>query len=206
MSNVKQDNVSVIDAAINKAKARKATKSGDKSEGSKEPKVPGTKRPRLSDEEKASRQANRDAERATKKASRDEARQAKRAMRDANKAPAHIAKVAKAFAKLPVLNETAQVAFGDITSNFSRDQVAAIAAHLNHFNRAKATERALSQKLEQGMSVRIVGGDSRFIGKVGTVSKAQRIRCYVEVEGAKKPVYLFTSDVEVMNAAQATGT
>ena len=83
-----------------------------------------------------------------------------------------------------------------------------LALHLQHFNRVKATERALGQRVVQGTSVRIVAGDPRFIGLSGTVVKAQRIRCYVEVPGIKKPVYLFTSDVEVQStSAQAsTGT
>ena len=100
-----------------------------------------------------------------------------------------------------------QLTFNEVTTNFSAEQITALALHLQHFNRVKATERALNQKIEAGMSVRIIGGDPKYIGMTGTVSKAQRIRCYVEVPGIKKPVYLFTSDVEPSREAPAaTGT
>jgi hypothetical protein len=82
-----------------------------------------------------------------------------------------------------------------------------LALHIQHFNRVKATERALDQRVVQGTPVRIIGGDPKFMGMTGTVTKAQRIRCYVTVPGAKREVYLFTSDVEVLEAVQsATGT
>jgi flagellar biosynthesis GTPase FlhF len=213
MSDSKSD-VSAIDKAIAAARARKAAKGTDGSSNTNTaPKTPKAdkgeatpKRPRLTDEEKAAREQARSEERAAKKAARDEARAAKRAERDNSKRTPHMSKVAKAAAKLPSLNDSAQVLFNDITANYSRDQVNAIALHLQHFNRVKATERALGQTIEAGMAVTIVGGDSRFVGQTGTVVKAQRIRCYVEVAGAKKPVYLFTSDVEPASAAAAART
>lgn len=213
------DQISAIDKAIQAAQARKAAKSGtsDASEASanepKAPKAPKTpkapkepKRPRLTDEEKAARTAAKDAERATKKAEREAARAAKKAARESERRTPHMSKVEKAAAKLPTLSAEAQETFNGITANFSAAQVSAIAAHLGHFNRVKATERALSQTVGTGDTVRIVSGDPRFIGQTGTVAKAQRIRCYVEVAGAKKPVYLFTSDVELVSAAPVAKT
>lgn len=209
------DNISEIDKAILKAQARKAAKNGaaegtDASATPKAPKAPKApkepKRPRLTDEEKAARTAAKDAERATKKAEREAARAAKRAAKDAERKTPHMSKVDKAASKLPTLNEQAQIAFNDITANFSASQVSAIAAHLSHFNRVKATERALGQTISTGDTVRIVSGDPRFIGQTGEVFKAQRIRCYVTVAGAKKPVYLFTSDVELVSAAASAKT
>ena len=208
------DNISAIDKAIQAAQARKAAKSGDTnvtSEASatpKAPKAPKTpkapsepKRPRLSDEEKTARTAARDAERATNKATRDVARAAKQAAKQADRKAPHMSKVEKAASKLPTLSEQAQLTVNDITANFSASVVSAIAAHLGHFNRVKATERALGQTIATGDTVKIVSGDSRFVGQTGEVFKAQRIRCYVTVAGAKKPVYLFTSDVELVSAA-----
>ncbi len=208
------ENISAIDQAINAAKARKAAKSGIVAEDgtvtespkpAKAPKAPKEKaepkRPRLSDEEKAAKVAARDAERATKKAERDIARSVKKAAKAAEVKTPHMSKVAKAASKLPALTASSEELFGDITVNFPSDQIAALAAHLTHFNRVKATERALNQKIATGDAVRIVGGDARFIGMTGVVTKAQRIRCYVEVANAKKPVYLFTSDVELVAVA-----
>ncbi len=200
MSDNKTD-MTKIDAALNAAKARKGRRSGENTDNTQtvsEGSTPAVKRARLTDEEKAARQATKDADRAEKKAARTIARDARRAEKLANKPTAHLAKVAKAASKLPELNADAQIVFNDITTNYSRDQVNAIARHLEHFNREQATKRALEQKIEAGARVRIVGGDSRYVGQEGTVFKAQRIRCYVTVEGAKKPIYCFTSEVEVI--------
>lgn len=198
-----------IDAALRAAEARKAQKAlasgkatpANKSTTSKTTASPA--KPRLTEDEKAKRAKERETERAERKAKKDAERAAKKAEKDASKKPAHMLKVQKAAAKLPALNEQANIVVNDITSNFSQAQVAAISLHLQHFNRVKATERALTQKVEAGMTVKIVGGDPRFIGMTGTVDKAQRIRCYVNVASMKKPVYLYTSDVQVSTAKAA---
>jgi hypothetical protein len=203
-------NVSEIDKALNAAKARSAAKKGTAAstekparapKPAKEPSAP--KRPRLTDEEKAARASAKSTEQAAKKAARLEARAAKQAARAANRAPAHLKKVDKAAERLPRLTDQAQLEFNSITASFGRDQVAALAAHLSHFNRVQATTRALDQRLTAGMQVRIVSGDPRFVGQVGTVVKSQRIRCYIEVTGAKKPLYCFTSDVTPISSVNA---
>lgn len=198
-------NVSEIDKAIQAAKARKEAKSGTKGatvEGTKPAKAQGEPKAiaasnKPTDAEKAAKQAQRDAERAAKKLERDTAREAKAAEKAASQVAkvAHMSKVDKAKTRLPALSVAAQVAVDDVTSNFSAADVAAIAAWLGHFNRAQATARALTAKLAVGDHVRITGGDPRYVGMVGTVTKAQRIRCYVDVSGVAKPVYLFSSEV-----------
>jgi flagellar biosynthesis GTPase FlhF len=205
--------VTELDKALASVKARKAAKQGTTAtstsekpakapKAAKEPSAP--KRPRLTDEQKAEREAEKTRVRNEKKAARDAARATKKAERDAAKQPAHMRKVMKAAEKLGTLDEQSQLLFNEATANLSAAELAKLANHIQHFNRVQATQRALSQSIEEGMSVRIVGGDPRFIGQTGTVAKAQRIRCYVTVEGAKKPVYLFTSDVEpVTQAAKA---
>lgn len=211
MNTENKTDFSKIDAVLKQATDRKNKRAGitgsATAPGEMSPRVaPANKRPRLSDQEKAQRLAEKEADRIARKAARIHERDAKRAEKNANKPAAHLAKVEKAANRLPVLNDLAQVTVNDITTNFSRDQINAISAHLSHFNRLQATKRALEQRLEKGMQVRIVGGDSRYVGQVGEVFKAQRIRCYVTVEGAKKPIYLFTSEVELVAAASATGT
>lgn len=201
--------IMAIDRAIEAARARKSARDGTAGaratpEAPKEPNAP--KRPRLTDEEKAARKAARDAERAAKRAEREAARAARRAAREAERRTPHMRKVEKAASRLPPLSAEAEVAFNDITANFSAAMVSAIAAHLTHFNRVKATERALGRTFNAGDVVRIVGGDPRFVGQVGEVFKAQRIRCYVTVPGAKRPVYLFTSDIELVEAAPVAKT
>lgn len=189
-----------IDAIVNAARAKKASRA-EVPRGSSPEATDSGKKVKLSAEEKAARQAQRDAEKATKRAQRE----ARRAEKNSLKATPHLAKVAKAASRLPNLSDTAIKTFNEVTLNFSREMVGALALHLQHFNRRQATERALGQKIEAGMKVRITAGDSRYVGQVATVTKAQRIRCYVSIPGVKKDVYLFTSDVEPATNA-ATGT
>lgn len=193
--------IPAIDTALNAAKARKATRTGSKPAGDK---TTVTKRPRLSDEEKASKQAAKEQERAAKKAQRDADRAAKRAEREAGKSPAHMKKVSAAAAKLTPLSTAAQLLFNEAIANLPSSDLGALANHIAMFNRTKSTERALATKLEVGQQVTIVSGDPRYIGKVGTVHKAQRIRVYVSVDGFKKDAYLFTSDcIPVQPAAKS---
>ncbi len=203
--------VSAIDKALAAANERKAMKANNgepkAAKPAKEaaaPKEP--KKPRQTDEEKAAKLALRDTERAAKKATRDEARATKLAERNANKSPAHMKKVEKAAEKLGALGQAATLLFNEATTNLSATELATLALRIQHFNRVKATERALTQKITVGQSVEIVGGDPRFIGKTGTIAKAQRIRCYVTVEGLNKPIYLFTSDVAVTTTEALSAT
>jgi hypothetical protein len=197
--------VSEIDLAIQKAQARRAAKS-DKSAEPKAPKaekVPNEpKRPRLTDDEKKAKDAQRAEERVVRSSARAAIRAEKLAAKSANKSPAHMKKVARAAERLAPLEQAELLLFNEATSNLTAAQLANLAAHISHFNRVKATERALTQTVTVGNEVTVISGDSRYIGKVGTVTKAQRIRCYVQVEGQAKPLYLFTSDVSV-NAAAA---
>jgi hypothetical protein len=191
MQNASDNKLSAIDKALAAAKARKAMKeatqvTGDETSALKTPATKPMKK--VDDGARAEAKKLRDAER--------EARRAAKAV--APKGPVHMKKIAKAASKLPTISAEAQRLFDEITTNFSAEQVTSLALHLQHFNRTKATERALGQRVEAGSNVRIVGGDPRFIGKLGTVDRAQRIRCYVNVPGFKRPVYLFTSDVELV--------
>ena len=217
--------LSAIDKALAAAKARKAAKDAS---ASSEPAVAmakpvkaelakGKKSPSTDDEAKAERKATREANKANKlskleaeRADRRGARAAAKAEKLAalqalndNKKPAHMKKVEKAGAKLPKLNDQAAVIFSDIISNFDAATIASISLHLQHHNRVAATERARNVRIEQGDLVRIIGGDPRFIGLTGIVDRSQRIRCYVEIEG-RKPIYLFTSDVELITRSDDT--
>jgi len=198
-----EDKSSAIDRALAAAMARKAARDGG-GEVTASPAltlnekigkaIPNSKS--VADA-KAQRQAEREASMSTRKAER-EARKAAKAAEDADKRPVHMAKVARAASKLPQLSTDASDAFATLTTKLATDQIAALALHLQHHNRVAATQNALTVKMTTGTAVRIVGGDPRFIGKTGVVSKAQRIRCYVAIEGVAKPVYCFTSDVNTV--------
>jgi hypothetical protein len=201
--------LSKIDAAIAAAKARKAAREAQESEeGTSSSQENSVKKVKLSAEERAKKKEAILVERAARKAAQLVEREAKRAAKaSAGEKPTRISKVDRAGAKLPRLLDTAQAIFEDITVNLGAEQLAALAQHILHHNRVKSTERAQGAKLEVGQRVRITGGDPKWYGVHGTLSKVQRIRCFVEVPGANKPVYLFTSDVEpIADDVPRTGT
>jgi hypothetical protein len=170
--------------------------------GNRSDKETGAGRPRLSDEEKAARQVKRDVENAAKEV----ARAAKRAENAAKRGTPHMKKVEKAIARLPKLEAAAQRTFDELTASFGNADIAALAAHLSMFNRLQSTKRAGNMQVESGQQVRIVGGEARFIGELGTVGKVSRIRAHVVLESNGKTAYCFISDLEVMGAATQSRT
>lgn len=217
------DSISMIDKAIAAANARKAAKAALNGEGGSAPAM-GTKQASSkvgntqTDEAKAEAKRAKDAERALKReqlnkerAERQEkrktereAKKAERMTKQSSKVP-HMGKVEKAGARLPELTPAAQELINEATANFTATQLAAIALHIQHFNRTKATERALSgPELTEGTIVKIIAGDPKFIGMVGFLSKVQRIRCYVSVDGIDRDIYLFRSDVEAVDVPANT--
>lgn len=198
------------DAQDRKAK-RQATAKGETSEAdaTSAPTPKADKpvaKPKITEEEKAAKQAAKDVESTAKKAARELERDAKKAQREADRKPAHLRKVQRAAERLSPLGQGAQLLFNEATAGLSAADLASLALHIQHFNRENATVRALSQKLNTGDHVTFVGGDPRYIGKTGTVNKSQRIRCYIDVPGSKKPVYCFTSDVAPVAAPAAEAT
>lgn len=169
-----------IDAAIAKAKAR----ASDRKKSGAEP-------------------ADRDAARQAAAEQRRAEREARKAAKASIQKPtAHMTKVEKAGAKLPSLGAVARNIFDEVTTNLSSEQRTALALHLQHFNRVQATTRALTAgDLKVGQLVTITGGDPKYIGMTGAIETLRRIRCFVAVPGVKKPVYLFTSDVEPTEGA-----
>jgi hypothetical protein len=208
--------LSAIDKALAAAKARAAARinlddDAPKAKADKPSKEPKAKKETQPDCAKQQKKEALNLARAAAKAKRDAERDARRAAKAADagsKKSAHMKKVEKAGSKLPQLNAAAQEHFNELTTNLSRAQLAALALHLQHFNRVKATEMAAGRSYKQGQPVRIVGGDPKFIGMQGTIDSARPLRCFVNVPGVRKPVYLFTSDIEPVEEAPlaATGT
>jgi hypothetical protein len=194
--------LSAIDKALAAAAARRAARSGEQTGSLRLSEEPTGKKAKAAPAEKPSSddKAARSVSRAAKRKAEREERKASKVAEAASKKPAHMKKVERAASKLPALNDSAQLLFNEAVGNFSADQLTAIALHLQHFNRVKATERAVGQRVETGARVRIVGGDPKFIGREGVVELARRIRVFVNVPGFSKPAYCFTSDVEVLAA------
>jgi len=196
--------VSDIDKALAAAQARRAAKAAGSTETDNTEECPVTTatgeapaakpaKPRLSDAERAVR----DEARKQAAAERKTVREAARAERKANNVVrvAHMAKVEKAAERLLPLGDAAELIFNESTTNLSAAELANLANHISHYNRVKATERAVTQKLDVGQIVNVTGGDPRYIGRVGTLAKVQRIRVYVTVDGLSKDLYLFSSEV-----------
>ena len=220
--------ISKIDQAIAAAKARKAARASAESgeltldddsatssekKTSKEKaakKVPEKKDVSAERAEKAALRAKeaeeKKAQREARREERNRAAAEKKAEREANRKPAHMSKIAKAEAALPCLSDNARELYNEIIASLPADAISALALRLQHYNRVVATERALGTKIESGSRIRVVGGDPRWIGTIGTVSRAQRIRCYVDVDNSSKELYLFTSDVELLEEEVVTET
>jgi hypothetical protein len=128
------------------------------------------------------------------KAERKSVREAKRAEKEAARPPKHSAKVATARNRLPKLDDGLTGTFDRLVGELTNVQLETLSSHLALTARERRTSAAISKTVKQGQVVRIVDGDAGYVGQVGTVVKANRIRCYVEVDG--NPLYLFTSDVE----------
>jgi hypothetical protein len=226
--NFRAQQLSAIDRALAAAKSRRAQKEGtavvddttaadqsDDANSDGAPKVKAVEKTVLTAEQREEKKLQREAEKHVKmvaleaqcvarKADKAEKRASKKKTSGSASGPVHMKKIATAAAKLPQLNSDAQLAFNDLTTNFSGAQLTTLALHLAHHNRTVSTQRASTVQLKVGQSVCIAGGDHRFIGKVGVISKVQRIRCYVNIPGMEKPHYCFTSDVTRVVEAEPT--
>lgn len=214
------DGVSAMDRAIRAAQARKAAKEGKAPEGVKVTKVPEGKSgkapnpksagaksgapAKVSEKDRAAAQAKILADREARKAAKAAESAQKRAAALAARKPAHMSKVLKAGEKLPALTPDAQEAFQLLTSSLSTVALASLALHIGHFCRVSATAASASVTLKENMTVRITGGDPRYIGMIGTVDSVRRIRCFIDVpEVTEKLVYCFIADVEPCEEPEA---
>ncbi len=201
-------NVSAIDRALAAAKARKAVKEGI-TDAAPMPRKAEKSEPKPDAAAKAAAKAEKEAQKAAKKAERDAAREARKADKadKADKKPAHMKKVERAFSKLPALSEATQLIFNEATCNLSAQQLDAMAQHILHHNRTMATANAMkTEPLRVGDTVRITGGDPKFVGMVGTVVKSRQLRAKIQVPGMEKLVYIFTGQAEpVAQPAAAVG-
>lgn len=138
--------------------------------------------------------------------------------------PAHMPKVDKVANQLPKLSDDAMTLF-TAANNLSTADIVNLNAHLQIAVRRRGVATAAqliqqgknnpSRELKVGQRVQVVSGQNpRFIGQEGTVTKVQRIRCYVELDSRKdqytekqdgkgnkfKGDYFFTSDVTAVGA------
>lgn len=134
--------------------------------------------------------------------------------------PAHLAKVERVAQQLPQMSPEAQALYV-AANNLSTADISGLVAHLNIVMRKRhvvtiaqgAARNDGEPLLRVGARVRIrsgQGGSARFIGQEGTVTKVQRIRCYVAIDGRqynpKRKAdgitdYFFISDVQPLEAS-----
>ena len=110
-------------------------------------------------------------------------------------------KVERARSKLRPLSQSAEAIFSEVVSNFSVQVIEDIAEHLMVHARAYKTQRATGlEALPLGATVKITGGDRRYIGMTGKVVHSQRLRAKIEVPGVTKEVYIYNGEAEVVTA------
>lgn len=155
--------------------------------------------------EKMKAEAEAKAAKAAARAAKKAEKAAAKAAEKTDKKPAHMKKVERARSKCPALNGPAEALFGEITANLSAQQIDALAQHLLVHNRATATLRAAeAQPLPMDATVRITGGEAKYVGMVGTVVHTNKLRAKVAVEGVRKPVYIYTGQAEIVSEAAPT--
>lgn len=222
MQTTETTKMSAIDKALAAAKARKAAKAAAAGEAPVTdtiPAAPPAVETEVTLEERAAAKVKRDEERTARKAAkaqkeaaeaaakaeRKAARAAKKAAKatapDVKKGPAHMKKVDRARSKLPALAAEATRMFEDATANLSIPQIEALANHLLVQARAMKTLRAADiTPLPLGATVRVTGGDPKYVGAVGEVIHSQKLRAKVRLPGMAegKYVYIYTGEAEVV--------
>lgn len=161
-------------------------------------------RSKLTPEERERRANEAKAASEQKKLDRANKKLLKQKEREEKRKPAHMAKVQRAAERLPQLSSAAQEAVTGLFNAFPAEEITGIVAHTAHKLRVAATLTAQVVTLAEGMLVRIKDPASKFFGKLGRVSKAQRIRCYVRPLTSAKDIYLFTSNVEPVPESEAS--
>jgi hypothetical protein len=109
----------------------------------------------------------------------------------------HLAKIEKFEAQLPELTANAATVLASLAALTTAD-INTVLAHATAVVRRRSVLASTGAAVEVGQQVRIVSNqNSRYIGKVGTVTSTKRIRAYVDVDGEE--VYCFISDLEVID-------
>jgi DNA polymerase III alpha subunit (gram-positive type) len=160
------------------------------------------------DAERAAKKAERDAKRAAKKAEREAARAAKQAER-ANRVPSWQRKIERLTAALPPATENL-TKLQSILKNFDDVELTSALTYVEYERRVRGLRATAELKATGGQTLNV--GDKvlikncnarKFIGQVGVVELVRRIRAFVAVPGFNTKAYVFTSDVEVLEPANA---
>ncbi len=154
------------------------------------------------DDKKAEREALkkvREEKRAARKAVREEKKAAKLAERAAKGSGDKL--VEKALSKLPKLDDQLSALVAQIVecTQAHSASLAAVVDHLKFAANVAGRAQAKAVEVEAGNAVRIIGGNPKYVGMVGIVERAAKLRCHVAVPNKDTTIYLFNSDVEVID-------
>lgn len=196
--------LSAIERALAAAKARKAVR--DSSESDESSLDRDTQKQQLASDreqrkakklEQLQRLQQEKEERKLAKAAAKEQRLLKKQPRRSDK-PAHMKKVENARARLAPLESSAQFFYNDITTSLNTLQMETLAQHLLVAAREQRTLAAANAPaIPVGATVRITGGEPKFIGLLGEVTHSQKLRLVVKVQDVKKPVYIYAGEAEL---------
>ena len=142
-------------------------------------------------------------ERAAKRAERKAASEAKSKAREAAKAARQSAK----SKKVVVMSPAVQTAL-DSVSGLSLVDLMALNVAITRLckERSVAEATSTSDKPEPGDTVEVIAGD--HAGKTGVVTRAQRVRCFVKLNGgdaSTKEAYLYIAQVRVTTPSEPRG-
>lgn len=111
----------------------------------------------------------------------------------------HLSKVEKFKAGLPQMNDTVENIFVE-ARELTSAELGILISHLQAETRIRGVNGSAGIKgHEVGQIVRVISGTPKFIGREGTVTKSQRIRCYVAFADSDKEGYFFHSDLEALD-------
>jgi hypothetical protein len=162
----------------------------------------------IRDQERAAKKAELEVKRAAKRAEREAAKAAKAAER-VNKAPAWQRKIERLAAALPEATENL-TNLRTVLAAFSDVELTSALAYVEYERRVRGIRATAELKAAEGQTLNV--GDKvlikncnarKFIGQVGVVDLVRRIRAFVVVPGFDTKAYVFTSDVEVLEPANA---
>lgn len=212
----KKPSASAVEALIAKAKERSQAAAPGKTdpeaqkrldaikakqaEADKARKEAREEREKLREANKAKRKTQQDeklTKRAEKKAASEEKRKQRMEAREAKKA---------AKSKKPVTLSDAAQAVLDSARALPLSDLTALTSALNRAtkDRAATDAGAMADKPEAGDRVEITSGE--HAGKAGQVTRVQRVRCFVKLDGDaedKRPTYLYVSQVRVLEESSA---
>ena len=201
VENNNTNRLSAIELALAAAKARKAAKEQNSS-----PDTPKKDRAEVKaqiEADRAARRLRKESESNALSTAREEkaaaraAKKAAKAAEEANKRPAHMKKVERAKSKLSPLSSEGTQLMNSALSSLPPVQLEILAQHLIVQARELRTINATnSSPIPEGTTVRITGGDPKYIGSTGTIVQSHKLRLLVSVEGARKPVYIYTGEAE----------